>query len=56
LKHPFILKRTDLLKTFEDDGPVDNSLLQTIRIPKNLLVLTERLPQANYKTKDNEGK
>ena len=27
---------------------MSNNLLQTIRIPKNLLVLTERLPQPNY--------
>jgi hypothetical protein len=54
LKHPYILKRTELIKSFEDDLPSDNNLLQTIRIPKNLLVLTERLPQPNYRT--NEGK
>lgn len=28
--------------------PDSNMLLQTIRIPKNLLFLTDRLPQANY--------
>lgn len=55
LKNPHILKRMDILKSFEDDIPTDNNLLQTIRIPKNLLVLTERLPQPNYKTNNGEG-
>lgn len=32
----------------EGDMAEDNQLLQTIRIPKNLLFLTDRLPQANY--------
>lgn len=53
LKHPYIIKRTDMLKSFQDDVQNENqNLLQTIRIPKNLLVLTERLPQPNYKTND----
>lgn len=45
----------NILKSFEDDIPTDNNLLQTIRIPKNLLVLTERLPQPNYNTINGEG-
>jgi len=36
-------------KNFEEEEfPFNNNLLQTIRIPKNLLVLTEKLPKANY--------
>lgn len=33
----------------------DNNLLQTIRIPKNLLFLTDRLPQANYEKASKKG-
>jgi hypothetical protein len=38
----------EFFKTYTDEMHHDNSLLQTIRIPKNLLFLTDRLPQANY--------
>lgn len=38
----------EFFKTYSDDMHHDNNLLQTIRIPKNLLFLTDRLPQANY--------
>ncbi len=38
----------EFFKTYSDDTHHDNNLLQTIRIPKNLLFLTDRLPQANY--------
>ena len=40
----------EFFKTYSDDMHHDNNLLQTIRIPKNLLFLTDRLPQANYST------
>lgn len=40
----------EFFKTYTDEMHHDNSLLQTIRIPKNLLFLTDRLPQANYGT------
>ena len=35
---------------YEDvhDSPGQNELLSTIRVPKNLLYLTDRLPQASY--------
>lgn len=32
----------------------ENSLLQTIRIPKNLLILTDKLPSANYDKNKNK--
>lgn len=47
LKHSHIAKRTDNLK-FTDEEPTNQNLLQTIKIPKNLLVLPDRLPQPNY--------
>jgi len=46
LKNPVLVKRMDSFKTHEEIE--DSNLLQTIRIPKNLLFLTERLPKANY--------
>ena len=55
LKHPIIQKRLEFFKTHtEDMNGQDHMLLQTIRIPKNLLFLTDRLPQANYN--NNKGK
>lgn len=38
----------EFFKTYSEDMHHDVNLLQTIRIPKNLLFLTDRLPQANY--------
>ena len=46
LKHPIILKKLEMFKC--NDENEEATLLQTIRIPKNLLFLTEKLPQANY--------
>lgn len=31
-----------------DDSPLQNELLSTIRVPKNLLYLTDRLPKPSY--------
>jgi len=57
LKNPIIQKRMEFFKTYTEDMHIDNNLLQTIRIPKNLLFLTDRLPQANYdKKKDKKIK
>jgi hypothetical protein len=44
------------LEFFKPNGEEmeDNTLLQTIRIPKNLLFLTDRLPQANYEKIPNK--
>ena len=44
-----------MIKNFSEDTDINNNLLQTIRIPKNLLVLTERLPQANYGSDINKN-
>ena len=54
LKHTLILKRIEYFQAeagieFEDLEDVDeNQLLKTIRIPKNILVLGDKLPKANY--------
>ena len=32
-----------------EEAPLQNQLLSTIRVPKNLLYLTDRLPQPRYK-------
>ena len=40
-----------MVKSYGDEDADINlnvNLLQTIKIPKNLLVLSDRLPQANY--------
>jgi len=52
LKHPMIIKRIEYFKTLnmDVDGPTHNDpmLLETIRIPKNLLYLSDKLPNSNY--------
>lgn len=45
----------EFFKTVSEDMHHDNSLLQTIKIPKNLLFLTDRLPQANYEKASKKG-
>jgi hypothetical protein len=47
LKHPIIQKRIDYFKSYQEDIE-DQALLQTIKIPKNLLFLSDKLPQPNY--------
>jgi NIMA (never in mitosis gene a)-related kinase len=37
---------------FCDSDEKTFNLLSTIRVPKNLLYLTDRLPKANYKTEE----
>jgi NIMA (never in mitosis gene a)-related kinase 1/4/5 len=37
---------------YEDESPRNNQLLSTIRVPKNLLYLTDRLPKPSY---NNDG-
>ena len=56
LKHPIIQKRIEYFKAYSngDDTNEDNALLQTIKIPKNLLFLSDKLPKANY-DKSDEG-
>ena len=50
MKHPAILKR---IENFIDEMD-EVTLLQTIKIPKNLGYLTEKLPQANYEKIPNK--
>ena len=53
LKHPIVKKRLEYfqaqngIENFEE-GIDESELLKTIRIPKNILFLTDRLPGANY--------
>lgn len=47
LRNSIIQKRLDFFKANGEENS-EASLLQTIRVPKNLLFLTDRLPQANY--------
>jgi NIMA (never in mitosis gene a)-related kinase len=58
LKHPIIKKRLEFFKSnanFEDIDNIDEGvLLQTIRIPKNVLFLADRLPGSNYNKKKND--
>ena len=58
LKHPIVKKRLDYFQAQNgiadyDDNMDENELLKTIRIPKNILFLTDKLPGANY---INDGK
>lgn len=48
LKNPIIQKRIEYFKSFTDESNEDQALLQTIRVPKNLLFLSDKLPQPNY--------
>jgi hypothetical protein len=41
------MKRIEYFKSYSEDIE-DQSLLQTIKIPKNLLFLSDKLPQPNY--------
>ena len=55
LKNPLVTKRIEFLK-FNSKKEIDlskmdeNILLQTIRIPKNLIFLSNKLPKANYES------
>ena len=57
LKHPLIQKRIEYFKaqigldSENIDAMDDNELLKTIRLPKNLIGLTEKLPKPNYNYK-----
>jgi hypothetical protein len=55
LKHPIIQKRIDYFKSYQDEAE-DQALLQTIKIPKNLLFLSDKLPQPNYERYNNNKK
>ena len=49
LKNNIVSKRTKLVDESKNEEVFDESnLLQTIKIPKNLLFLTDKLPKSNY--------
>ena len=49
LKNSIILKRIEYFKNYSgEDNSEDPILLKTILVPKNLLVLSEKLPKPNY--------
>ena len=49
LKNPIIQRRIEYFKSFTGElESEDKALLQTIRIPKNLLFLSDKLPKPNY--------
>ena len=47
MKNQIVQKRIEYFKNYAEDFE-DQSLLQTIKIPKNLLFLSDKLPQPNY--------
>ena len=54
LKHPIIQNRIEYFKAYaNDEVSEDQALLQTIRIPKNLLFLSDKLPRPNYEKTNN---
>jgi len=56
LNNPIIRKRIEYFKAFAgDEDNEDLALLKTINIPKNLLFLTDKLPQPNYDKKKNNN-
>jgi NIMA (never in mitosis gene a)-related kinase len=56
LKNPIVVKRLEFFKSNSRNDTIDlinmdeSTLLKTIRIPKNLLFLSNKLPKANYDT------
>ena len=61
LKHPIVKKRLDYFQAQNgigdyDDKMDDAELLKTIRIPKNILFLTDKLPGANYISDEGKNK
>ena len=61
LNHDLVKKRLEFFKAqagFDEEHYSDideRVLLKTIRIPKNILFLTERLPEANYGNENSKG-
>jgi hypothetical protein len=45
---PIVKKKSEKLFPEENFFASQSSLLNTIRVPKNLLYLTDRLPKPNY--------
>ena len=60
LKLPIVVKKIEFFKSslngkeenFDEYNKEDNELLKTIRIPKNLMFLKDKLPKANYEKTD----
>jgi len=48
LTHPLLLKRLEKGMIYESTENLTMEMLKTIKMPKNLHYLTDRLPQANY--------
>ena len=62
LKHPIIKKRLEFFQAQagENEGMMDNIdegvLLRTIRIPKNIIFLSDNLPEKNYEKSKSHSK
>ena len=62
LKHPIIKKRLEFFQaqSGEPEGMMDNMdegvLLRTIRIPKNIIFLSDNLPEKNYEKSKSHSK
>ena len=57
LSNPIIVKRIEFFKNYSgEDVSEDQALLKTIVVPKNLLVLPEKLPKPNYGNKSLNNK
>ena len=55
LKSSFVNKRVEFFKSFSnEDDFEDKVLLQTIKVPKNLVFLGDKLPPKNYEVKDEK--
>lgn len=55
LKNPLVIKRMEFFKSYSGNdidliNMDESALLKTIRIPKNLLFLSNKLPKANYES------
>jgi NIMA (never in mitosis gene a)-related kinase len=61
LKHPLVVKRIEFFKEqegFKDDDfdeMDEGKLLKTLRVTKNMLFLSEQLPDANYSPKNSKN-
>ena len=61
LRHPLVQKRIEFFKaqigidSVNIDAMDDNELLKTIRLPKNLIGLTEKLPKPSYNSRETNN-
>ena len=57
LNNPIILKRIEFFKNYSgEDNSEEQALLKTILVPKNLYVLSNKLPKPNYGNKSVNNK